>query len=144
MRSASQAVVVGGLAVFQIVEIPVDEFEIGVFVEEVPVHDAARIDEVDFDVRRAGDFVEVEAGRRKAVERFEGAALQQFGQRPFEGDFEARMGAEAGEDALVVRVEHGHAHHRVVAAERGVLDQDAEAGVAQALACRRRWPGSGR
>jgi hypothetical protein len=88
---------------------------------------------VDFDVRRAGDFVEIEAGRREAVERFEGAALQQFGQGALKGDFEARMRAEAGEDALVVRVEHGHAHHRVVAAERGVLDQDAEAGVAQAL-----------
>ena len=97
------------------------------------MHDAARIDEVDFDIRRAGDFLEVEAGRRKAVERFEGAALQQFGQRPFERDLETRVGAEAGENALVVRVEHGHAHHRVVAAERGVLDQDAEAGVAQAL-----------
>jgi hypothetical protein len=59
--------------------------------------DAAGVDEVDFDVRRAGDFIEVEAGRREAVEGFEGAALQQLGQRALKGDFKARMRAEAGE-----------------------------------------------
>ena len=59
--------------------------------------------------------------------------MQQFGQGAFEGDFKARVGAEAGENALVLRVEHGHAHDRVLTAERGILDQYAEAGVAQAL-----------
>jgi hypothetical protein len=42
------------------------------------------------------------------------------------------VGAEAGEAALVAGVQQGDVHHRVFAAERGILDQDAEAGVAQA------------
>ena len=42
------------------------------------------------------------------------------------------MGTEAGEAALVFRVQQGDVHHRVFAAERGVLDQDTESGFAQA------------
>ena len=86
---------------------------------------------MDFDIRRAGHLVEIETGRREAVERIQGAALQQLGEGTFEGDFKARMRAEAGENALIMRIEHGHAEHRVIAAERGVLDQDAETGGAQ-------------
>ena len=96
---AQPGVVLGGAAFFQIVEVPVDELEVGRFRRGNSNDDAARIDEMDFDIRRAGDFIEIEAGRRKAVERVQRAALQQFGERAFEGDLEARMGAEAGENS---------------------------------------------
>ena len=113
-------------------EIPVGKLEISSFVEEVPMDDAAGVDEMDFNIRGAGDFIEIEARRREAIKRGQSATLQQFGQGALEGDFKAWMRTETGKNALVVRIEHGHGHHRVFAAERGVLDQNAETGRAQA------------
>ncbi len=87
---------------------------------------------MDFQILRVGDFGLIEAGRGKARQRIERATLQQLGQRALQRHLEARMRAEAGEAALVLRVQQGHVHHRIAAAERGVLHQDAEARLAQA------------
>ena len=112
-------------------EIPVTEGEIRRVAEEVPADDAAGVDEMGFDVAGTGDFVLIEGGFRETAQRVEGAALQEFGQRPFQGNGTARMCAKAGVTALVVRVEQGDADHREAAAERSILDPHAESGSAQ-------------
>ena len=86
---------------------------------------------MDLDVGRTRDLFQVEARRREAAKRIERAALQQFGERAFQRDLEARVRAEAGEAALVLGVQQRHVHHRVLAAERGVLHEDAKASRAQ-------------
>ena len=91
-------VLLGGAA-----EVPVGELEIRRVAEKFPADDAAGIDEVNFQVLRIGDFFQVEARLGEAAQRIQRAALQQFGERAFQRDFEARMRAEAGEAALVVR-----------------------------------------
>ena len=48
-------------------KVPVDEVEIGLVAEEIPAHEAAGIDEMDLDVGRAGDLVEVEARLGKSA-----------------------------------------------------------------------------
>ena len=112
-------------------EVPVVEGEVGFGAEEVPGDDSARVHKVDLQVLRAGDLVEIEARLGEAAQRIQRAALQELGERALERDFEARMGAEAGEAALVLRVEQGDVHHRIPAAQRGVLHPDAKAGGTQ-------------
>ena len=104
---------------------------VGLVAEELPVDDAAGVDEVNFDIGRTGDFFQIQARGGEAPQRVERPALQQFGQCALQGNLETRVGTKAGEATLVLRVQQGHVHHRVLAAQRGVLDQDAEAGRAQ-------------
>ena len=107
------------------------EFEIRLRAEEVPTDDAAGVDEVNFDIRRTGDFIEIKTGFRKAGERVERTALQQFREGALQCDLEARVGAEAGEATLILRMQQGHVHDRVTAAERSILNQYSETGGAQ-------------
>ena len=88
---------------------------------------------MDLEIGHRRDFLHVETGFRKAFQRFQRPPLQQFGQRPFQSDLEARMGTEAGEHTLVLRMDQGHVHDRIAAAERGVAHDDAEAFGAQSL-----------
>lgn len=67
--------------------------------------DATRIDEMDFQIRRAGDFIEIENRFGKTTERIQRAPLQKFGHSALKGDFEARMRSETGVAALVGRVQ---------------------------------------
>ena len=85
------------------------------------------------EVVRLGDGVALEGRPRQVVQAFEAAPLQQFGEAAFERDFQARMRAKGGENAAGARVHQGHAHHRELAAERGVLDQHREALLLQFL-----------
>ncbi len=101
-------VVLGGGAA----EVPVAERVVGHVAQELPVDDAAGVDEVDLQVGRAGHLFEVEPRCRGAGQRVERAALQQFGQGALQGNLETRI-AEAGETALVLRVQQRHVHHRV-------------------------------
>ena len=71
---------------------------------------------MDLDVRRGGDFIQVEAGFGEAAEGIEPTTLQQFGQGALESDLETRVGAEAGKAALIAGVQQGDVHHRKFAA----------------------------
>ena len=72
---------------------------------------------MNFQVRRAGNFFQVETGLMETFERVERAALQQFGQRAFERNFKARMRAETGKATLITWVQQGHIHDRVAPAQ---------------------------
>ncbi|MPN18653.1 hypothetical protein SDC9_166015 [bioreactor metagenome] len=108
-------------------EIPFDEVVIGFGAEEAPGDDAAGVDEVLDEVVRLGDGLAFEGGPGQVVDALEAAALQQLGEAALQRHFQAGMRAEGGEDAAGARVHQGHAHHRELAAERGVLDQHREA-----------------
>ena len=114
-------------------EIPVDEVEIRFRAEEAPRDHAAGIDEVLDEVVRFGDGFARERRLRQVVQAFETAALQQFGQAALQRDLEARMRAERRKYAARARVHQGHAHHRILAAQRRVLDQHREALLFQSL-----------
>jgi hypothetical protein len=86
---------------------------------------------VNFQVGDRTDFAHVEARLGEAFQRVERAALQQFRHGTFKRDFEARMRAVARKHALVFRVHQGHIDDGVTSAERRILDQNAEAGLAQ-------------
>ncbi len=79
------------------------------------------------EVVRLGHRVTFERRLRQIVQAFEAAALEQFSQAAFQRHFQARVRAERGEHAAGTRVHQGHAHHRELAAQRGILDQHREA-----------------
>ena len=86
---------------------------------------------MDLDIGRTRDLFQIQARGGESPQRVERPALQQFGQCALQGNLETRVGTKAGEATLVLRVQQGDVHHRVLAAQRGVLDQDAEARRAQ-------------
>ena len=123
-----------GIGVFAVAgEVPFDKVVVRLAAEETPGDDAAGVDEVLDEVVRLGDGVAFEGRTRQIVEAFKTATLQQFGQAALDGDFHARVGAKRGENAAGAWIHQGHAHHRKLAAQRGVLDQHREALVLQLL-----------
>ena len=113
-------------------EVPVAKGEVAFGSKKVPTDDAAGIDEMDFQVGCAGHLVQIQTRGRKAAQRVQGAALQQFGERALQRHFQARVRAKTRKAALVVRVEQGHVHDRKLPAQRSVLDHNAKARRAQA------------
>ena len=88
---------------------------------------------MNFDVWRTGNFIEIKTGFRETVECVECAPLQQLSERAFKRNLETRMRAETRETPLIARIEQRDIHHRILTAERGILDQDAETGAAQSI-----------
>ena len=108
-------------------EVPLDEFVIRAGTEEAPRDHAAGVDKVLDEVVRLGHRVTFERRLRQIVQAFETAALEQFSQAAFQCHFQARVRAERGKHTAGTRVHQGHAHHRELAAQRGILDQHREA-----------------
>ncbi|MPN62138.1 hypothetical protein SDC9_209885 [bioreactor metagenome] len=98
-------------------EIPVGKTEIRCVAQEIPVDGTARIDEMDFQIGRAGDLVQIENRLGKAAESVQRAALQEFGQGSFKRNTEARMRAETGVAALIGGIEQGDTENRVASSQ---------------------------
>ena len=76
-------------------EIPVAEFKVRRVTEEIPADDATRVNEMDFDIRRTGDFIEVKTRFREAAKGIESTPLQEFGEGTLKRNLKTRMGSEA-------------------------------------------------
>src|SRR5690606_29799791 len=114
-------------------KVPLDKFVVGSGTEETPGHHAAGVDEVFHVVVGLGHRHGVKGGRRQVVQALKTAALQQLGQAAFQCHVEAWVSAEGGKHPAGFRVHQSHAHHRELAAQRGVFHQHRKALIFQGL-----------